>query len=124
MESTSRVLLRFFGRYLIAEVVIFGTVGIIGLISGWHTVTEYCNALFLAGAVVIVFGLVRVHGVNAAERGFQVQYIATVGSEGASNRIRRMARESALGFGASARMVLYGITPIVVSIIILGVMGW
>jgi hypothetical protein len=124
MQSTGSTLLRFFVLYLIVEVVIFGAVAVIGLISGWNTTTEYCNGLFLVGAVVIVLGLARAHGVNAAERDFKVQYAATVGSEGSANRIRRMAQESALGFGTSARMALYGITPIIVSIIILAVFGW
>jgi hypothetical protein len=114
---------RFLIRYFLFELAFFGVVGAFGLVSGWRTSTEYCNALFIVGAIIIILGLSRLRVIQA-ERGFQQQYAATVGTEGAANRAQRIVRESAQSFGSASHLMLLGITPIIGSLIVLAVVGW
>jgi hypothetical protein len=47
---------------LLAEAIIFGIVGGIGLLSGWNSVREYTDALRAAGIVTILIGALSLYG--------------------------------------------------------------
>lgn len=119
METPApRTWVRTLQLYLIIQILIFGGVGLVGLIAGWRTVNEYANALFIAGSLFILLGVTRVAGLAAADRDFKSRYAHTVGSEGSAAGVKRLARESLQSFGTSGRMFLIGIVPIIVSIVV------
>jgi hypothetical protein len=117
-EHAPRTWVRTLQLYLLIQVLIFGAVGLIGLIAGWRTVNEYANALFIVGSVIIVLGVTRVAGLAAADRDFKSRYAHTISSEGSAAGVKRLARESLASFGTSGRMFLIGIVPIIVSIVV------
>ncbi len=123
MKNFGRALANFLLLLLIVDLVILAVVAIAGLLLGW-TVTEYSNALFIIGAVIIGLGVVRIHGLGSIERSYKVRIAQTTGSEGIMNAMRRITRESEQAFSGSARMFFIGLIPILISIFLPSIVGW
>ncbi len=58
---------------MLIELAIFGIVGLIGALSGWHTLADYAVALRYAGITAIIAGLVSLYG--GFESGRSLTYI-------------------------------------------------
>lgn len=110
--------LGFLKRFVLYQVIIFGVVTAVWWIGGWRATNDYANALFIAGALVIVFGGQRVFATQSLDRSFKVRYAETVGSDRIGGSSSRLLLESESNFARAARLFLVGLVPILVSIAI------
>lgn len=117
-EQRPQTWLGFLKRFVFYQVMIFGVVTAIWWFGGWRTANDYANALFLAGALIIVFGGQRVFATQSLDRSFKVRYAETVGSDRIGGSSRRLLLESESNFARAARLFLVGLVPILVSIAI------
>lgn len=108
----------FLKRFLLYQAIIFGVVTAVWWFGGWRTANDYANALFIAGALIIVFGGQRVFATQSLDRSFKVRYAETVGSDRIGGSSRRLLLESESNFARAARLFLIGLVPILVSIAI------
>jgi hypothetical protein len=110
--------LQFWRNFLIFEILIIGVVGLACLLLGWNSLTGYANGLFLAGALLMIFGSERVFSLQKVDRSFNVRYPQTAGSDGAQGSARRLLKESEAMFASTWRTFLVGIVPILGSLVV------
>jgi hypothetical protein len=108
----------FLKRFVLYQIIIFGIVTAIWWFGGWRTANDYANALFIAGALIIVFGGQRVFATQSLDRSFNNRYAETVGNDRIGGSSRRLLLESESSFARAARLFLVGLLPILVSIVI------
>lgn len=111
----------FLKRFALYQIIIFGVVSAIWWFGGWRTATDYANALFLAGSLIIIFGGQRVFATQSLDRSFKVRYAETIGSDGIGGSSRRLLLESESNFARAARLFLIGLVPILASIAVYAV---
>ncbi|MBI5666773.1 MAG: hypothetical protein HZC41_02090 [Chloroflexi bacterium] len=120
-ERHPQTLLGFPKRFVLYQIIIFGVVTAVWWFGGWRTANDYANALFIAGALIIVFGGQRVFATQSLDRSFKVRYAETVGSDRIGGSSRRLLLESESNFARAARLFLIGLVPILASITIYAV---
>ena len=86
--------------------------------GGWSTPSQYSTALFGAGIVLALAGLVGRLGQSRTADDFGSQYAQTAGSETATERLARDAMENRPRHRGRMLALLVGITTIGISILI------
>lgn len=105
-------------------VMILGAaISLIGWITGWGASIQYCNGLFIAGAVLIVLGTLSVVGTYGQRASFGVQYSQSSGDMNLHERTSRWVSDITQGFNALIIGYISGGSLILVSILVDRVFG-
>ena len=108
----------FVRQLLLIDLAIFGGVGIICLVGGWHTWTDYGNGLVLAVAALITVALFSALGGWQSTSGFRYQYAATAGPDDAHARAQQAMQDRNGGLGFVLYMLLVAILPVAVAFLL------
>lgn len=120
-EDRPQTWLGFLKRFALYQIIIFGIVTAFWWFGGWRTANDYANGLFIAGSLIIVFGVQRVFATQSLDRSFKVRYAETVGSDRIGGSSRRLLLESESNFAQAVRLFLIGLVPILTSLVIYAV---
>jgi hypothetical protein len=97
-QSVLRVILKFLGRVIISELVLFAIVGAIGWRSDWSSLDQYTEALQIAGMLAIGLGLFGIKGNWEATRGFEYQYSMSASEQSSLQRTQQVLADIAEGY--------------------------
>ncbi len=110
---------RFSRNFVLIELGIFATVGLLCWLGGWRTLYQYGNGLLLAGVVVLALGAYSISGSLAGSRSFDYQFSA---SAGVDERFHQSARRERQEVGSSyiflSQTCVIGLLPLVAGILL------
>jgi uncharacterized membrane protein len=118
MEKQSVQFLRLFGKVLAATAIIALIILLLGYFLQWNEPVRYSNAFFLAGAIVIVLGVLSITGGFAQRANFQMTYAESAGNANIAERNQRTAADITQRYGSMILLMITGILLIVIAVVI------
>ncbi len=92
-------ILRLIGNTLLVATGIGLFITCIGLAIGWRTSTQFSNAFFWLGGILIVVGLLTILGGYGIRSDFGVVYSQSAGDMNVTERAQRWAADMTQGYG-------------------------
>jgi hypothetical protein len=90
--------LRLLATTLIFAIIIGAIVACIGWLLRWHSTTQFSNAMFWSGAILIGFGLLSVMGGYLNRSSFGVLYSQSAGDMSMRERTQRWVTDATQGY--------------------------
>jgi hypothetical protein len=118
MERKSSHILRWAGAMLGLTLLISLAVVAIGLLFQWNTPVQFSNGFFVAGALMIVMGILSVAGGFQQRTNFPLMYAQSAGQASISERTQRMLADIRQGYGTMIVMAGTGLLLIITAIAI------
>ena len=118
MEKKNSHILRLIGTILGLTILVSLIVLVFGMVSRWNTPVQYSNGFFMAGVLVIIFGIFSVAGGFEQRADFSILYAESVGQASIAERTQRMVAEINQRYGFMVVLIGVGILLIGISIII------
>jgi hypothetical protein len=100
--------LRLLATTLIFAIIIGTIVACIGWLLRWHSTTQFSNALFWPGAILIGFGLLSVMGGYRNRSSFGVLYSQSAGDMSMRERTQRWVTDATQGYSTFIFLCLTG----------------
>lgn len=98
-------------------------IALIGWLSGWRTIVEFSDGLFLAGSAVIIFGLLSLWGGFTSRGSFALTYAQTASDLSLGERAKQLAIDVLRGYNVVATMTVIGGVMILLSILLYQIFG-
>ena len=118
MEQRGSLILRLSGIILGWTLVDCLIVAGVGWFAHWTTAIQFSNGFFVAGMIVVVFGILSVTGGFQQRASFSLTYAETASQASLSERTQRMMADINQRYGTLIIMVITGLLLIAVSILI------
>lgn len=118
MENKDPTVLRLVGVILVGTILVSLIVLGFGLVSRWSTSVQFSNGFFVAGTLLIVFGLFSVAGGFGQRANFSITYAESAGQASITERTQRMMSEINQRYGSMLVMSIVGILLIGTSVAI------
>ena len=118
MEQKGSFVLRLLGSILGLTLLVSLVVVGIGMFAHWNTTVQFSNGFFVAGMIVIVFGILSVAGGFQQRANFPLTYAETASQASISERTQRMMADINQRYGTMILMLGSGILLIVISVAI------
>lgn len=118
MEQRGSFVLRLLGSILGLTLLVSLVVVGIGMFAHWNTTVQFSNGFFVAGMIVIVFGILSVAGGFQQRANFPLTYAETASQASISERTQRMMADINQRYGTMILMLGSGILLIVISVAI------
>jgi hypothetical protein len=101
-------ILRLLATTLILTFIIGAIVACIGWLLRWHSTTQFSNAMFWPGAILIVLGLLSVTGGYGMRSNFGVLYSQSAGDMNLRERTQRWVSDMTQGYSTFILLCLTG----------------
>jgi len=117
-ESMKKSFLRLLVTTLLLAIIIGALVSIVGWLLRWHTTTQFSNALFWPGAILIVFGILSVMGGYSMRSNFGMLYSQSASDMNLRERTQRLAADMTQGYSTFIFLCLTGVFLIGLAVLI------
>lgn len=111
----------FTGALISLAVSLLVTLG--GWLAGWRTAIQFSNGFFIAGSVVVIFGIIAVWGGFTARGSFALTYAQSVSDMTIVERGKLWMLDSLRGYNAVVVATICGIFLIGLSILTFNLFG-
>ncbi len=118
MENRRQLVLHLAGRILLSTALIALGVLLIGYLLGWKDPTHFSNAFFIAGAILIVLGVLSVTGGYSQRSDFGLLYSESAGQMSSTERTQRMLDDMNQRYGGFAILLVTALLLIGAAILI------
>ena len=108
--------LRLAGKILVTTVLIALAVFLVGSFLHWNQPAQYSNGFFIAGAILIVLGVLSVAGGIAQRTNFDIVYAETVGQANIAERNQRTIAEITQRYGSMIYLFVTGLLLILIAV--------
>ena len=110
--------LRLAGKILGTTVLIALAVILLGYFLHWNQPAQYSNSFFIAGAILIVLGMLSVGGGIAQRTNFDIIYAESAGQANLAERNQRTVREITQRYGNMIFLLVTGLLLILIAVVI------
>ncbi len=118
MESNSRLVFRLAGKILGATALISLVVLLLGTFLHWNDPFQFSNGFFIAGAILIVLGILSITGGFAQRSQFGFLYSESAGQMDSAERNQRMVADMTQRYGGFVLLLATGLLLIGISVIV------
>ena len=118
MEQKGSPIWRVLGVSLSLALVISVIMVGVGMFAHWNTAVQFSNGFFIAGMIVVVFGILSVTGGFQQRASFPLTYAETASQASLPERTQRMMADINQRYGMLIIMVATGLLLIAISILI------
>ncbi len=118
MKDSGKPVLRLAGKILGVTATISFIVLLIGYFLHWNDPFRFSNGFFIAGAMLIVLGILSIAGGFSQRANFAMLYAESAGQMNSAERAQRMMGDIAQRYGSFILMLVTGLLLMAISVAI------